>query len=281
MKERKDCKIVQDLLPNYIEHLTSEETNKYIEEHLATCEECKKILKNMQKEMKTDGEKIDGREVDYIKKYNKKLKVIKNVQIVVLTLLLLYMTTVVVKLIILRDISSKQAKFAENKGNNVHVEVRTQDPHLSSKTDIYHKDGKDVVKSEYFRHDPSYMAEDEIIYTDEIENIRLDLERKSCIINDGFKVESPIKQAPKRDFIDDLKYAMFSRLEKTVEEGVEAYILKENGQRHIVDKETGQIIKTIDAGFESVVKIEYDIVTDEDVKRPDLTGYTIQDYRQK
>ena len=28
MKEKRDCKIVQDLLPNYIENLTNEETNR-------------------------------------------------------------------------------------------------------------------------------------------------------------------------------------------------------------------------------------------------------------
>ena len=42
MKENKECKIVQDLLPNYIEKLTNEETNKFIEEHLKNCEDCKK-----------------------------------------------------------------------------------------------------------------------------------------------------------------------------------------------------------------------------------------------
>ena len=31
MKENKECKIVQDLLPNYIEKLTNEETNKFID----------------------------------------------------------------------------------------------------------------------------------------------------------------------------------------------------------------------------------------------------------
>ncbi len=30
MGEKKDCKIVQDLLPNYIENLTCDETNEYI-----------------------------------------------------------------------------------------------------------------------------------------------------------------------------------------------------------------------------------------------------------
>ena len=32
MRENKECKIVQDLLPNYIEKLTNEETNQFIEE---------------------------------------------------------------------------------------------------------------------------------------------------------------------------------------------------------------------------------------------------------
>ena len=34
MKEKKECKVVQDLLPNYIEGLTTKETNEFIEEHL-------------------------------------------------------------------------------------------------------------------------------------------------------------------------------------------------------------------------------------------------------
>ena len=49
MNEKKECKIVQDLLPNYMENLTSIQTNEYIEEHIANCEECKKNLENMPK----------------------------------------------------------------------------------------------------------------------------------------------------------------------------------------------------------------------------------------
>ena len=47
MKERKECKIIQDLLPNYVEKLTNEETNTYIAEHLSQCEDCKKISDSM------------------------------------------------------------------------------------------------------------------------------------------------------------------------------------------------------------------------------------------
>lgn len=34
MKEKNKCKIIQDLLPSYMDNLTEKETNQYIEEHL-------------------------------------------------------------------------------------------------------------------------------------------------------------------------------------------------------------------------------------------------------
>ena len=36
----KECKIVQDLLPNYLEKVTTEETNEFIENHIGKCKEC-------------------------------------------------------------------------------------------------------------------------------------------------------------------------------------------------------------------------------------------------
>lgn len=77
MKEKRDCKIVQDLLPNYIEKLTNEETNMYIEEHLKECSKCKQIFKNMEQDLTVDKPAKESREVRYIKKYNKKLKILK------------------------------------------------------------------------------------------------------------------------------------------------------------------------------------------------------------
>ena len=59
MNGKKDCKIVQDLLPNYIEKLTTEETNQFIEEHLKECDECKTVLENMQKDIQLNAEKQD------------------------------------------------------------------------------------------------------------------------------------------------------------------------------------------------------------------------------
>lgn len=52
MKSDLKCSIAQDLLPNYIEKLTSEETNMELEAHLLVCEECKLVLNQMAAEIK-------------------------------------------------------------------------------------------------------------------------------------------------------------------------------------------------------------------------------------
>lgn len=77
MKEKGDCKIVQDLLPNYIEKLTSEETNIFIEEHLKNCDECKKVLENMKNDFKVIKIKRDNRDIKYAKKFNSRMRLIK------------------------------------------------------------------------------------------------------------------------------------------------------------------------------------------------------------
>lgn len=40
---KKDCAIVQDLLPLYEEELLQEETKQFVEEHLQSCPECRRI----------------------------------------------------------------------------------------------------------------------------------------------------------------------------------------------------------------------------------------------
>ncbi len=41
---KKECDIVQDLLPAYMENTCSDASKKYVEEHLADCEECNQLI---------------------------------------------------------------------------------------------------------------------------------------------------------------------------------------------------------------------------------------------
>ena len=47
MKNKLTCAVVKDLLPLYIDKLTSDETNKLIDKHLQSCQDCKEHLNKM------------------------------------------------------------------------------------------------------------------------------------------------------------------------------------------------------------------------------------------
>ena len=51
MENKENCKIIKDLLPSYIDELTSEETQKYIENHLNDCNYFKETIENMKKNL--------------------------------------------------------------------------------------------------------------------------------------------------------------------------------------------------------------------------------------
>ena len=92
MKEKRDCKILQHLLPNYIEKLTNEETNAFIKEHLKNCDDCKKILENMQKDLNVNMTSKDKKAAKYFKKYKSKLKILKIAMVIILVIALGTMT---------------------------------------------------------------------------------------------------------------------------------------------------------------------------------------------
>ena len=69
------CAIVEDLLPTYVERLTSEETNMAVEAHLASCPACAAKRTAMgAKETEAAGQNAEetAREVDYLKKVTRK-----------------------------------------------------------------------------------------------------------------------------------------------------------------------------------------------------------------
>ena len=46
MKQKIPCEMIQDILPLYVDELTSEVTNKEVEAHLAECEACRESQKD-------------------------------------------------------------------------------------------------------------------------------------------------------------------------------------------------------------------------------------------
>lgn len=67
------CEIVKDLLPSYIDGLTSAESNSEIEEHLLTCQECTEALGQMKTEVDVENVELNKEMIKPFKKLNKRI----------------------------------------------------------------------------------------------------------------------------------------------------------------------------------------------------------------
>ena len=73
-KNPKDCAIIQDLLPTYVDGLASDATSAMIEKHIAVCEECRRMLESMREGegVGPDEAERDAKEIDFLRKSKKK-----------------------------------------------------------------------------------------------------------------------------------------------------------------------------------------------------------------
>ena len=96
MKNDLTCEVVRDLLPSYVDGLTNDVSNQAVEQHMKTCESCRKLYSEMREPMNgedvseiNDGQKADSQkssEIDYLKKIRKKnrMRILAAVLIVVI-----------------------------------------------------------------------------------------------------------------------------------------------------------------------------------------------------
>ena len=139
----KECKIICDLLPSYIDGLTTEDTNQYIEQHLDNCKDCKEVLEEMRKDFKTDIIKKDTREVKYIKKYNMKMKILK---FILLGILLMFLFSYIRKVIILVGLNNKSNKYTNSLNCYMKTINFTSAAEIMTTLENYKKDGKYIRK---------------------------------------------------------------------------------------------------------------------------------------
>lgn len=81
------CNVVRDLLPSYLEHLTSSETNIEIEEHMASCPDCREVKAAMLDEINIEA--APKPEINLLKKLRRK-QIIGAIFSAVITLFCLY-----------------------------------------------------------------------------------------------------------------------------------------------------------------------------------------------
>lgn len=72
MKNNLTCEIVEDLMPSYIDGLTSDVTNKAVREHLSQCGKCNAKLDSMSEPYSEDKIEQEKKEIDFLKKNRRK-----------------------------------------------------------------------------------------------------------------------------------------------------------------------------------------------------------------
>lgn len=109
MKNEKECNIIRDLLPNYIEKLTNNDTNEFIEKHIENCEECNDLLKNYKTENKVNED--DKIFINYAKKFNLKFNILKYIIIIIVFILIVITIN---KAIIINNLISKSNSYEKS-----------------------------------------------------------------------------------------------------------------------------------------------------------------------
>lgn len=287
MKEKKDCKIVQDLLPNYIEKLTEKETNEYIEEHLIICEDCKKIYDTMKINLDNSQEKNAERKINFYKKYNAKLKILKLLLSITISLILLIIIIMIGrKVIILNDLQNKNSKYADL--NNFYFVKQFYYDDTITITEQYKKDNKikiiDTSISEYGKEQVTYYIDGEIqnIYGERYDG------SKSVCLNEKARESYGIYLVfydQVRSFKDLFNLALDCRITNDKCNGKECYKvewIKYNITEYI-DKESGLALRLIcdnskldtTSGNITDFKYKFNKVTDEEFIEPNISEYEI------
>ena len=150
------CEIIQDLLPSYIEKLTSLHSNEEIEKHLQTCESCLQSYNEMTATANLNVPIVDKEEVNNLN-YFKKVKS-KNIKVIVLSILsVIILAAALIGLFVIGfPVSSKDVTIDYQK-TKTHLEV-----HLTL------ENGKDLVfsgKTKFIRDENNNVIGSETRYT--------------------------------------------------------------------------------------------------------------------
>ena len=289
MSKKRNCKIIQDLLPSYVEKLTNEETNLFIEEHLKECNECKSVLENMQRIIIINTKEEQKKEVKYIKKYSHKLKILK---LIIFIIVAIFMIITITKMSIISSLSKKANTSLAS--TNYHEESISYEGDSLVNTNIYYKDGKKVVFLE--RINKNGVSKVTIYKKGEKENIYQEIgNEKIAILNQENGLQYSIAYNDIKDYniFSLFLTSIFTNIKEEECNGVPCYFLNSYNsslsfyQGAYISKDTGLVVRYRDGNLINTdtgrkvdllrdIYYEFDIVTDDIFTEPNLSDYKIK-----
>lgn len=122
MKNELSCEVVQDLLPSYVDGLTSEVTNQSIEKHLQNCTNCSTILNRM-KQPEISELTMQKQDIDFLKKMRTKTR-LHIVVVAVIAVIAVIATVLINAFFIGKDLNNPDLIQVEVTVTNNHIVLK-------------------------------------------------------------------------------------------------------------------------------------------------------------
>ncbi len=304
MINKKECEIVQDLLLNYVDGLLNPESKKLVEKHLSECEECRESLKLIQEDTKGKDNR-EQIELDYLKK----IRIKSRIKSVLITLAIILLIVAIIFLNNFTKVTSIMSRAEKTLQSNNFYKEKTEIlyDNSTSVTKEYYKDGKYKYVWEIYTDEGVETKNIEYAKIDSDERIYIYETEKRVVIEKGdiSKMKNKTNSMKNVPFVIG-RNNLFANIgttfvysidTDTYANGKKCYVLHNRSEKDEweiwIDKETGLPIKEINRGGEKTFfagtnvvksvndviceyKYEFDKVTDEDVKVPDLSNYTVE-----
>ncbi len=306
MKEKNDCEIIQDLLPSYIDKLTNDKTNEYIESHIKDCEECKNVLENMKKELNINTDKVNKIKINYLKKYKNKLRNLKLILIFIFIVIFsILISSISRKMIIISNLYNKAEQYKNYK--NYHITDYTFEEGRYIKSETFRLDDKvktviTELSSDGFSKATTFTA-DKISQNDKTENFSTHVyleNENSKIACLNSEVSGEIDSYTSNIFYykniwELFKYSINISVKIKNIRGINCYYIEnfkgsqfsESTNGIYVDKKTGLVIcgdetrETRGTNKYRVLPIEtiyeFDTVTEDEFIEPDISEYEVKE----
>lgn len=284
-----NCKIVQDLLPTYIENLTSEESTRFVEEHLKNCAECKTVFDNMKESIEKD--EIENTEIiKKIKKYKRKIKLIKTIFILaILAFPLYFIGNTAFKFYVIKNAYERNTNYKNFESFTVEYYDENVERYENHYTTYY----KNNTMKKYYGDDPIEFYDGEKHYLFDNENMTYWVKEENVNTNLNIDIsilegmENIIKENGKISNWEILKFVLFQNdLEIIANSAFREkpyYLVTCNGERIYLDSDTfyaERLIEKENKNSKTYEKsYEYRIRTANvgwrEIQLPDLSKYTL------
>ena len=267
---KKECRIVQDLLPNYLEKVTTEETNKFIKDHIDQCNECNEVCNSMQENIEV--KKLEtNEEINYLTKFRIKLKLLRNILILILTI---FVVIVGRKVIILNSLYNNAKEFQSP--TNYYSKSIAYDNKSTKILENYHRENVDLHTLHMIYFSNNYNHIKYTYYNDKSEELFIEESKDGTKVSskDGIHIYSNVHCLNNDiiDITDYFKYIFFSNIHKVNLQGKECFLIKLDNIEMFIESSTGIIIKIInnDLNFTSDYYYEFGTVSENNVMKPNI-----------